>query len=132
MSCEAQSSKSQVAESPSQTSPTSKMEKIPHDRLASLKEAHPDLLILDVRTDPEVAEGMIEGAVQEDFRSPQFQENLKRYAMDKPVLLYCRSGGRSGNAAKMMENMGFTEIYDLAGGILAWKEAGLPLVQKDP
>jgi rhodanese-related sulfurtransferase len=47
----------------------------------------------------------------------------------KPVLVYCRSGGRSAKAAKQMKDLGFVEISDLDGGITAWKKAGKKVVK---
>lgn len=43
------------------------------------------------------------------------------------ILLICRSGGRSGNAARFMSEMGFTRVYNLVGGMLAWNAQGLPV-----
>jgi 3-mercaptopyruvate sulfurtransferase SseA len=42
-------------------------------------------------------------------------------------MVYCKSGGRSGEAATMMKEMGFTEVYNMQGGMLAWSNAGMPV-----
>ena len=67
-------------------------------------------IILDVRTDGEFAEGHLKG----------LDPNI-------PVYVYCRSGKRSGKAANSMKGMGFLEVYNLEGGILAWQGSGRPI-----
>lgn len=84
-------------------------------------------LLLDVRTNQEYAEGHLKGSKQIDFYRPDFKTQLEALDKETPVYIYCRSGGRSGNAAKMMKDMGFKEVYNLEGGIGAWQRAGKPL-----
>ena len=84
-------------------------------------------IVLDVRTPEEVAQGTIGDASVINFYSKDFQRKLAMMPKEKPIYLFCRSGGRSGQAAKMMTAMGFSKIVDLNGGIGAWKRAGLPL-----
>jgi len=77
-------------------------------------------LLLDVRTDREFAMGHIRGATQIDFYRDDFQEELAKLDPNVPVHVYCRSGNRSGQAAKMMKSMRFKTVYNLEGGIGAW------------
>jgi len=77
-------------------------------------------LLLDVRTDREFAMGHIRGATQIDFYRDDFQEELAKLDPNVPVYVYCRSGNRSGQAAKMMKSMRFKMVYNLEGGIGAW------------
>ena len=77
-------------------------------------------LLLDVRTDREFAMGHIRGAAQIDFYRDDFREELAKLDTNAPVYVYCRSGNRSGQAAKMMKSMGFKTVYNLEGGIGAW------------
>lgn len=86
-------------------------------------------LVLDVRTDQEFNSGHIEGATQIDFFSPDFQQKIKALDTNKPVYVYCRSGNRSGQAAKMMKQLGFKEVYNLQGGVGAWQRNGNTLVK---
>jgi rhodanese-related sulfurtransferase len=86
-------------------------------------------LLLDVRTNQEYAAGHLEGATQIDFYSPDFQAKIKELDPETPVYVYCRSGGRSGQTAKMMKNLGFKAVYNLEGGIGAWQGSGKPVVQ---
>ncbi|MDA7803944.1 rhodanese-like domain-containing protein [Crocinitomix sp.] len=77
-------------------------------------------LILDVRTPEEYAAGSIEGAVNMDFFNATFESNLDSLDKSEPVFVYCKSGGRSGKATKMLEEKGFIEVYNLIGGYTAW------------
>jgi len=86
-----------------------------------------DLVVLDVRTPEEFAEGHLEGAVLVDFYDPDFAEQLAALDADVPYLVYCRSGNRSGQALGVMEQLGFTSAVDVDGGIVAWTDAGLPV-----
>lgn len=87
----------------------------------------PDAIILDVRTPGEFAEGYINKAVNIDFRDTKFDATLKNMDKSKPYFVYCLSGGRSGEAAKIMRSQGFEKVYELKGGILAWKKEKMPL-----
>ena len=84
----------------------------------------PDAQILDVRTPGEWASGIIAGAKTMDIQGPDFGKSLESLNKDLHVLVYCKSGGRSGRAMDMMEKMGFAKVYNLDGGITAWREVG--------
>ena len=86
-----------------------------------------DLVVLDVRTPEEFAEGHLEGAVLVDFYAADFADQLAALDTDVPYLVYCRSGNRSGQAMGVMEQLGFTSAADIDGGIVAWADAGLPV-----
>jgi rhodanese-related sulfurtransferase len=95
---------------------------------AAIQADPPDnLVVLDVRTPEEFDEAHIDGAVLVDFYDPDFAEQLAELDPDVPYLLYCRSGNRSGQTTAIMEQLGFIDVADVDGGILAWGEAGLPL-----
>ncbi|MFD1163449.1 rhodanese-like domain-containing protein [Hwangdonia seohaensis] len=80
--------------------------------------------LIDVRTPKEFKEGHIENAQNIDFLSSTFTEDIKTLDKEKPIVVYCRSGKRSANSTKKLQEAGFTEIYDLEGGILKWKQEG--------
>lgn len=84
-------------------------------------------LLLDVRTPGEIARGKLAGASVLDFNGPKFEQKLSLIARDKPVFVYCASGNRSGQAAALMTKLGFTTVYNLVGGIGAWKAGGFPV-----
>ena len=79
-----------------------------------------DPIILDVRTPKEVAGGTLPNAKVIDIYDDNFQEQLKGLDNTKPVFVYCKSGGRSGQAMSMMKELGFQEVYDLIGGYTAF------------
>ena len=84
------------------------------------------LVVLDVRTPEEFAGPHLTGAVNVDFYDSYFQSRLDLLDKDTPYLVYCRSGNRSGSTIEIMKDLGFTEVYDVDGGINAWVGAGLP------
>lgn len=79
--------------------------------------------ILDVRTPGEVAEGIIANAVVMDINGADFSNQIQTLDKSKPVYVYCKAGGRSGRASEMLSALGY-EVYDLDGGMDAWKAAG--------
>lgn len=87
-----------------------------------------DLVILDVRTQEEFDEGHLEGAIMIDFYRDDFAEELAKLDPNVPYLLYCRSGNRSGQTTAIMQTLGFSDVSDIDGGILAWNQAGLATV----
>ena len=84
-----------------------------------------DLLLLDVRTDAEVARGKI----PQGDPLPLHLLPMRLPGMDKhaTTVFYCQTGGRSAQAAAFAAANGFTDAYNLQGGILAWARAGLPI-----
>ena len=86
-------------------------------------------LLLDIRTDNEFAQGHLLGAQQIDFYKNDFSKALEKLDKDQPVFIYCRSGNRSGKAAQQMKAMGFSEVYNLEGGISAWSKRGKPIAK---
>lgn len=80
--------------------------------------------LVDVRTPKEFQEGHIEGFQNIDFMSETFQEDIEKLDKTKPVIVYCKSGNRSGKSCKIMKEKGFVKIYDLEGGIEKWKYEG--------
>jgi phage shock protein E len=85
------------------------------------------LVVLDVRTPEEFAEGHLDGAVLIDFYDADFAEQLAALDPDVPYLVICRSGNRSGQTLGIMEQLGFASAADVDGGIIAWAGAGLPI-----
>lgn len=88
---------------------------------------NPNIQVLDVRTPGEVAKGLIAGAVVYDYNDNKLPLAIASLDKTKPVLVYCLGGGRSASAASDLKKAGFSTVYDLKGGILAWQAAGLPL-----
>ncbi len=79
-----------------------------------------DVQLVDVRTSEEYDEAHIVNAQNIDFNSPTFEEDITKLDKTKPVILYCKSGGRSAKCAKKLKEAGFKKVYDLEGGISKW------------
>lgn len=86
-------------------------------------------LVLDVRDTGEFAAGIITGSrnIPLAALASRISEIIKYKT--KPVVVVCQSGARSAKAVAQLQKEGFTEVYNLSGGINAWRQAGLPLVQ---
>lgn len=87
-----------------------------------------DIQLVDVRTPEEYMEGYIANYQNIDFMSPTFEEDILKLDKEKPVILYCKSGGRSAKCAEKMAEAGFIKIYDLEGGITKWMHDGNDVV----
>ena len=85
--------------------------------------------LVDVRTPEEYAAGHIEGARLINIYDADFTDQINKLDKAKPVMVYCAAGSRSGSAAKQMSKMGFKKVYDLAGGMGAWRASGKKTVQ---
>ncbi|NIK92319.1 rhodanese-like domain-containing protein [Mangrovimonas sp. CR14] len=103
------------------------IEEISTEEMQTLLEMD-DVQLLDVRTPEEFDEGFIAGAQNIDFESETFNEDIQKLDKTKPVILYCRTGGRSARCAKKMIEAGFVKVYDLDGGISAWEHEGLKVI----
>jgi rhodanese-related sulfurtransferase len=79
-------------------------------------------VILDVRTEDEFNEGMIPGAINIDiYKGQGFIYSIEALDKTKNYYVYCRSGGRSGQACSIMSQLGFENTYNLLGGIMNWE-----------
>ncbi|WP_411893678.1 rhodanese-like domain-containing protein [Winogradskyella sp. A2] len=79
-------------------------------------------VVLDVRTQDEVNNGIIPNAVHIDiYRGQGFIDEIKKLDKSKNYYVYCRSGGRSGQACAVMNQLGFEKAYNLVGGINDWR-----------
>lgn len=86
----------------------------------------PTAAVVDVRTPDEFANGHLRNARNIDWNSTEFDHSISQLDKDKPVLVYCLSGGRSASAAAKMRSVGFKEVYEMNGGIMKWRAANLP------
>jgi len=95
------------------------MKTISVDELKELKDSGADFQLIDVREPQEYAQAEIGGELISLGTIPQ---NIDKVDKDKQVVVHCRSGKRSANAIAFLEQHGFENLYNLEGGILAWKE----------
>ncbi len=84
------------------------------------------IALVDVRTDAEIARGIIPGAE----KLPLHLLPLRMHELDKnkPTVFYCQMGGRSAQAASFAAGQGFADVYNLQGGITAWVQSGATIV----
>ncbi len=87
------------------------------------QEGDVDGVLVDVRTPDEYQQGHLADAVNIDFFNADFANNLDTIDRQKKVYLYCKKGGRSAKAAKMLDSLGFKHIVDLTGGYDAYMES---------
>lgn len=77
--------------------------------------------LIDVRTPREFEQGNISGSKMINFKDKTFAAEMAKLDRDRPLFLYCRSGGRSLSASNQAVSEGFTKVYELKGGYLNWK-----------
>ena len=82
-----------------------------------------DVQLVDVRTPEEHEQEHIVNSQNIDYTSPTFEEDIAKLDKTKPVILYCKGGGRSAKCAKKLKEAGFEKVYDLDGGISKWKHS---------
>ncbi len=97
------------------------------EEFAMTLDANKNYTLLDVRSSDEFEQAHIANAQLIDINEPLFDSAIAQLDTAKIVYVYCHSGSRSSKAAKIMRKMGF-HIYNLDGGIVAWQNAGKPVV----
>lgn len=88
-----------------------------------------DVVVIDVRTPGEYAQGHLENSTLINFMDKNFEAQIAQLDKGATTLVYCHSGRRSAGAMKKMKSAGFTEVYNLTGGIGAWTAAGGKMVK---
>ena len=96
------------------------MNEISVDELKKLIDSKTKLTILDVREESELNKGIIRGSIWVPMG--QIPDRLAELPKKDKIVVYCRSGGRSGRIAEFLEHQGFVDVSNLDGGILAWKK----------
>ncbi len=102
-----------------------KTQTIPAETFAKKIDSTPEAQIIDVRTPEEFASDHIENSKNINWLDPSFVTEVQKLDKTKPVFVYCKVGGRSDKAVSKLEELGFTTIYQLEGGIMKWDAAGL-------
>jgi rhodanese-related sulfurtransferase len=96
------------------------------DSLVKANKTNPNFVILDVRTHGEWVGDHLEGAIYRSTGDADFKKRLDELPKHKTYLLHCKSGGRSAGAFARMKELEFAEVYEMIGGINAWKNANKP------
>ena len=85
-----------------------------------------DVVIIDVSTPQEFKDLHLEGAINMNLISRFFKTRLDVMDKSRTYVVYCKVGGRSKIAQKLMQRLGFRAVYNIVGGTLLWEEEGLP------
>lgn len=104
---------------------SSRAQELEPEEFAGKIKALPEVMLLDVRTPEEFGKEHLNKAVNINWKEAGFENKVAGYDKTKPVMVYCLSGVRSKQAAEKLRSMGFTEVYELKGGIVKWNAAGL-------
>lgn len=97
------------------------------DEVSDMLKDRQKYFLLDVRTTEEYDEGHLENSVLIPVK--ELEKRISEIPKDKPVIVYCKSGSRSSQAAKVLTENGFTQIYKMVGGITEWIAKGYPTVK---
>lgn len=90
--------------------------------LIQIHRDNPDFVILDVRTPAEFAEGHLAHAILVDFHGASFRQDIAQLDRQNIYLVYCQRGVRSDRTIRMMQEMGFQQVYNLPGGLARWQQ----------
>ena len=97
--------------------------------LVQSKKNTTNFVVLDVRTPEEFESGHVEGAININYNSENFVEELNKLDKTKSYLVYCRTGRRSSDTVSVMTKQGFGELYRIDGDISKWKSENFPVVK---
>lgn len=86
------------------------------------------VILVDVRTPEEYQQGHLKGSRLMNFYDADFRERAKKLPKDKRIVLYCRSGRRSADAMTYLTSIGYSRVYNMLGGIIAWQKDRQPVV----
>lgn len=121
-----------AGQAPTATTPRATAQKTIDDKASlivadvkKLMASRKDLLLIDVRSPQEFGQGAVAGSKNIPFID--IMEGRHSLPKDKPVLLICSIGGRSFAAVQLLQEKGYTEVYNLDGGLQAWRRAGQTL-----
>ena len=97
----------------------------------SISKLDHELVLLDVRTQAEYDSGHILNAINISHEQILEDPELLAEYKDSQIVVFCRSGGRAGKVIQLLESIGFEDIIDIDGDMLAWSEAGYRMEVKD-
>jgi rhodanese-related sulfurtransferase len=98
-------------------------------KLMEDESSNPPLVILDIRTMGEYQQAHIKDSVLIDYYQSSFRDEVNKLDRNSRYIVYCATAGRSGSAMRLFKQMGFSEVYNLSGGISLWYRQGFPIVQ---
>ena len=96
--------------------------------VAKMLRKDPSVMLVDVRTPEEYQQGHLKGCKLMNYYDADFRERAKKLPKDKRIVLYCRSGRRSADAMTYLASIGYSRVYNMLGGIIAWQKDRQPVV----
>ncbi len=108
------------------------IENVTIDAAADLMKDGKNIVVLDVRTPEEYTAGHIEGSININIAEDSFSEEAAKLDHDKTYIVHCAANVENGRTAKSMtilENLGFKNLLNLEGGIVAWEKSGQPMIK---
>lgn len=99
------------------------------EKAAALLASEETMVVVDVRTPEEFAEGHLPGAVNIDFNGDDFEAQIAKLDPAKPCLVYCAVGGRSGLSLETFQKLKFAKVHHLADGYKGWTATGKPVTK---
>ena len=94
------------------------LQSVPSNTFSQLIAQESDYVLIDIRTPAEYTQEHLPGAINLDYYSPTFSAQLDQLDKSKTYIIYCRSGSRSKGALQLMDELGFTRVFELSEGIL--------------
>lgn len=92
----------------------------------AMMQSSSNVLVIDVRTPEEYVQGHLKGAI--NIPLSDLPPRIEALEQNRPILVYCQTGYRSAQASSILVKAGFTKVYNLEGGIIAWINSGYPTV----
>ncbi len=125
--CSSSDSQNTTPDTPKTTEPKAQDGVLSAEEFAKLLETQSNAQLVDVRTADEFAGGHLRGAKNLDYLSGELNSGLGQLDRERPVMLYCKKGGRSAKSYKLLKKAGFKTVYDLEGGYTEWVRQNLPI-----
>ncbi len=91
---------------------------------------HQDAVLLDVREPQEYQDGFLANSIRIPLGSLAEKAGQLDKHRERPIIIVCRSGNRSATAVRMLKKLGYETVYNLGGGLHAWRTANLPISKK--
>lgn len=109
--------------------PDPKIEIVSPEQVYEAIQGDASIQLVDVRSQTEYQVNHLKKAQNICVTNKDFKEKVAKLDKNKPVYVYCAKGGRSAQAAQILKEMGFMEVYDLQGGMQNWNANGMETVQ---
>tara|TARA_Y100000741_G_C18178637_1_gene528338 strand:- start:152 stop:535 length:384 start_codon:yes stop_codon:yes gene_type:complete len=100
---------------------------LPNIAFKNIMDSDSKIILIDVRSKQELDDIMINGVLNYDFNSDEFENSVLGLDIDKTYYVICRSGRRSGITTELMLENGFENVFNIKGGMIKWIDSNLKL-----